>query len=408
MKKHILTDDALASTVIHVQTLGQFTITADGLSIDNQEIQAKKPWNILEYLILHRNQVLSSEDLIDLIWGDTQSNNPVGALKTLVFRSRKLLEPLGLPPHKLILQRHGSYAWNEQVQTLVDADEFEALHRQTLDESLDEDRCLALCKQALELYKGRFLPRSSRESWVAVLANHYHSLFLQIAHKALHLLVRKEDWKSIILLCRHVISLESFEEDFHYSFIYALYSSGEPELALKQYRSTTDLFYDKLAITPSERLKDLYKIIQNQTNDVTSDLSIIQDSMQEKELAAGAYYCEFSVFRDIYQIQQRTIKRSGDSLFLCLLTVRTQQGDLPKASVMTKAMDALYTAISSSLRKGDVYCRYSIAQYMILLPADSYENGRSTMKRIVRNFKKVYSRRDLTIEYAVQAVILQN
>lgn len=393
--------------VIHVQTLGQFSVSIGGHSINNKENQAKKPWSILQYLIAFRNRDITSNELIELIWSDDQSANPGGALKTLVFRSRKLLEPLGIPPQELIVQRRGSYAWNPEYQTLVDADEFEALCLRAADDGAGKDEQLRLCLQAIDLYQGDFLPKSAWESWVAPISARYHSLYLQAAHKAVELLTSLSNWEEIATLCEKAIRIEPFDEDLHYSLIYALHSAGRQNLALEHYKRTIDQFYNEFSITPSERLKDLYKIIRDEEHGVTTDLSIIQESMQEQQRTDGAYYCEYSVFRDIYQLEQRAIERTGDSIYLCLLTVRLENGELPKTSVMVRAMDALNRAISGSLRRGDVYARYSIAQYIVLLPTASYENGCSVMKRITTSFKKEYFRKDLVIDYALQSVLLR-
>lgn len=390
--------------VIHVQTLGQFAVSVGERSIDNQANQAKKPWSILEYLITNRNREISSNELIELIWADEESNNPGGALKTLIFRSRKLLEPLEIPPQDLIVQKRGSYAWNTDYEIIVDADEFESLCNSAASLEQDEERQLDLYLQALNLYKGDFLPKSSWEAWVIPISTYYHSLYLQTAHRCIQLLSGKDRWKDVIDLCKRAISVEQFDEDFHYYLIYALYNIGEQNRAMEHYRFATELFYNEFSITPSERLKDLYKIIRDEKHGVTTDLTIIQDSMQEEQNGAGAYYCEFTVFRDIYQLEQRAIGRTGDSIYLCLLTIRNAQDELPKSSIMVRAMESLNTAITHSLRRGDVYCRYSIAQYMILLPTASYENGITVMKRIIHNFKKYYSRRELTVDFSLQSV----
>lgn len=393
--------------VIHVQTLGQFSVSIGGHSINNKENQAKKPWSILQYLIAFRNRDITSNELIELIWSDDQSANPGGALKTLVFRSRKLLEPLGIPPQELIVQRRGSYAWNPEYQTLVDADEFEALCLRAADDGAGKEEQLRLYLQAIDLYQGDFLPKSAWESWVAPISARYHSLYLQAAHKAVELLTSLGNWEEIAALCEKAIRIEPFDEDLHYSLIYALHSAGRQNLALEHYKRTINQFYNEFSITPSERMKDLYKIIRDEEHGVTTDLSIIQESMQEQQHTGGAYCCEYSVFRDIYQLEQRAIERTGDSIYLCLLTVRLENGELPKTSVMVRAMDALKRAISGSLRRGDVYARYSIAQYIILLPTASYENGCSVMKRISTSFKKEYFRKDLVIDYALQSVLLR-
>lgn len=394
------------NNVIHIQTLGQFSVSIGENSINNSANQAKKPWSILEYLITFRNRDITANELIELIWSDDQSSNPSGALKTLVFRSRKLLEPLGVPPHDLIIQRRGSYAWNPKYQTIVDADEFEKLCHLAAMEGVNKEQQLLLYRQAIELYQGDFLPKSSWEPWVVSISARYHSLYLQAVHKSIELLALADDWEEITRLCEKSIQIEPFDEDLHYSLIYALHNSGKHNLALDHYNRTIDLFYNEFSLTPSERLKDLYKIIRDEKHGITTDLSSIQESMQEHQRADGAYYCEYSVFKDIYQLEQRAIERTGDSIYLCLLTVRTSSGELPKTAVMVRAMESLGKAISGSLRRGDVYARYSIAQYIILLPTTSYENGCNVMKRITMSFKKEYTRKDLVIDYSLQSVLL--
>ena len=52
-----------------------------------------------------------------------------------------------------------------------------------------------------------------------------------------------------------------------------------------------------------------------------------------------------------------------------------------------------------------MYSRYSVSQYMILLPTSTYENGEMVLKRISQNFRKKYTRKDLILNYSLQAVL---
>ncbi len=85
---------------------------------------------------------------------------------------------------------------------------------------------------------------------------------------------------------------------------------------------------------------------------------------------------------------------------MCLLTISNLKGELLKPAVQTRAMDELGSSIRNSLRRGDVYSRYSVSQYLMLLPTATYENGEMVLKRIIQNFKKEYSRKDLSITYS--------
>lgn len=387
-----------------VQMFGAFHLSINGITISDRSSQAKKPWSILEYLITFHKREISSSELIDLIWSSKESANPGGALKTLMFRSRKLLDPFGIPTNHLIIQKSGTYAWNPDIELVIDTDQFEDLLQQSKNTFLTNEQRLDLLMQAVDLYKGDFLPKSSWEAWALPISTFYHTMYLQAAHTAIDLLLESADWARIIGLCQRALAIEPFDEDFHYFLIYALYNNREQNQALEHYQYMTNLFYNEFAITPSQRLKDLYKMIRNKEHGVTTDLSIIQESMREMQRNDGAYFCEFSVFRDIYQLEQRSIERTGDSVFLCLLTLQDERGDLPKLSILTRGMNHLQTAVQTSLRRGDAYTRYSVSQYMIMLPSASYENGAMVMARIVRNFKKAYSRRDLTVSYSLQPI----
>ena len=52
-----------------------------------------------------------------------------------------------------------------------------------------------------------------------------------------------------------------------------------------------------------------------------------------------------------------------------------------------------------------LYTRYSISQYIILLPTVTMEKGEMVMKRILGNFRRLYSRKDLIVDYKLQPVL---
>ena len=103
---------------IYIHTLGGFSIEAGGKVINDSSNQSKKPWALLEYLAIFQKKDISPAELIQVIWPDDPGVNPAGALKTLMFRSRKLLEPLDIPPQKLLVQQRGTYAWTKEYTTV--------------------------------------------------------------------------------------------------------------------------------------------------------------------------------------------------------------------------------------------------------------------------------------------------
>jgi len=398
-------ESSINDNTVYVNMLGGFSITLDGKHIDAMGNQSKKPWNLLEYLIAFRKREIALEEMIDLFWGNDDSNNPSGALKTLLFRSRKLLTPLTESPQDYLIHVRGTYAWNPDVETVVDIDEFEALCDHIFSTGTSAEYQLGLCLQAFDLYKGDFLPKSSWVSWVIPISAYYHSLYQKLVHKIVTLLKEREDYQKIIDICQRAIAIEQFDEKVHYELIYALYKTGNQQAALDHYNHTINMLYDEFAITPSDDLKELYKTIQDTKHGITTDLSIIQDSLREETEERGAFYCEYAVFKNIYQLESRAIERTGDSIYLGLITISDSRGKLLKPSIQTRAMAELGEAICRSLRRGDAYTRYSISQYIILIPTATYENGEKVLQRIASNFKKDYTRKDLNVQCSLMALL---
>ncbi len=392
-------------SVIHVNMLGGLSISIGDREIVDQNNQAKKPWSLLEYLITFRGRDIPVEELIDLFWKDEASNNPAGALKTLMFRVRKLLEPLGYPTQELIFQNRKAYGWTKDFKTVCDTDRFEDLCLQSEAGGLSDDSRLALSLEAFSLYKGNFLPKSEWEAWVTPIHTYYHTLYQKLVSRILLLLDERKDYPTVIDVCQKTISIDPYGEDAHYYLIFALYQSGNQLMAMEHYQHVNDMFYNEFAITPSIRFKELYKLISDKKHGITMDLSTIQEILSDGSTEKGAFCCEPSVFRDIYQLETRAIERTGDSIFLCLITISNLKGELLKPAVQTRAMDELGESIRSSLRRGDIFSRYSVSQYLMLLPTATYENGEMVLKRIVQNFKKAYSRKDLSITYSLQSII---
>lgn len=389
---------------IYIKTLGGFSLKVGDKEIADNNNQSKKPWCLLEYLVVFQKKSISPGELINIVWADDPGVNPGGALKTLMFRSRKLLEPLGIPPQKLLVQQRGSYCWTQEYPSFLDIDQFESICTQVLNQNRDDESALALCLEGLALYRGDFLPKAEYESWVIPISTYYHSLYQKLVYKTVELLTKKEDFSQITSICQAAVGIEPFDEEFHYHLVYSLYRDGHTSQAIEEYNHTMDLFYNEFSISPSDRFKDLYKIIRSKEQGINTNLDSIQEALKEESLG-GAFYCEYPVFHDLFQLERRAIERTGDSIYLCLLTISDLEGRPPKSSLLNKAMEHLNTAIRNSLRCSDVYTRYSISQYIILLPTVTTEMGEVVMKRILSNFRKLYNRKDMTVDYKLQPVL---
>ena len=116
------------SITVYVSMLGGLRLEVEGKVLTDQVNRSQKLWNVLCYLLLHRDRDVTQAELVELLWPGENSSNPVNALKTLLYRVRSLLEPMfpdGVAP---ILSKRGAYCWNPAVDCRLDIDRFDALY----------------------------------------------------------------------------------------------------------------------------------------------------------------------------------------------------------------------------------------------------------------------------------------
>ena len=91
---------------LRIQMLGGFSLKLENRELQDTDTRSKKAWTMLAYLIVHRDQPVSQNKLIDLLWGnELDSSNPENALRITMHRTRGLLERIpmvGIAVYRLI------------------------------------------------------------------------------------------------------------------------------------------------------------------------------------------------------------------------------------------------------------------------------------------------------------------
>ncbi|MCI8419293.1 MAG: SARP family transcriptional regulator [Oscillospiraceae bacterium] len=398
-----------AKPILQINMLGGCSLQYGDKTVDDASYHTKKSWTLLEYLIIFRSREIPVEELMELLYPGDRGTNPSGALKTLVYRVRSMLEELGLPDSRdMILVTRGSYAWNTSVPMVLDADRFElACQRASAPWMMPEEK-LATCLEAVALYKGDFLSKSMGESWVVSLSAYYHSMYVHLVQTTIGLLMSRDRWEEVISICSQAILIDGYEEYFYYYLIRGLVKTGRIQQALEQYKRMYNIFYTELGVTPSAELAALYREICRESGRSAkrevSDLPSISRFLLQDDRISGAFFCELEVFKDIYSLEARSVARSKRGVYLALISASMRDGSVPPLKMLNNYMDKLGDCIQSTLRRGDVVSKYSISQYILLLPTSSSENGRLALGRITSRFLEKYPRCPLVLRTGIQEI----
>lgn len=390
---------------IDVHMLGEFSITINGNQLTNLKGRTKRVWMLIEYLLANRKKDISLDQLVDILWEEGECGDPLNALKNLIYRARSLLREIAhTEDAEFIKFERNTYTWNNDFDCVIDTEQLVELHQQASSQTKPEEERIALYKNAIALYQGEFLPKSSYSSWVISAAAYYSTLYCDCVLQVCSLLIEKQSYQQIIEICESALIHIPLEESIHKMLLYAYISANQRNRALDHYNHVINLFYKELGVDITDSMRPVYKQLINNINHIEIDLSVIKSDLKEAVATSGAYYCDYDVFKSIYRIQARSIRRTGQSIFIVLFTLTDTEGCIPEQAVSEQAVSRLKDAILISLRKGDIVASYSATQFIIMLPFISYENAEVVASRILQKFRYEYRKNNVKISTRINAV----
>ena len=387
---------------LKVNFLGGFSLFYGDKPILETYSKNNKVVFLLQYLLYNRGKSFSKESLMDLIYEEEETDNPANALKILVHRLRKLLLAMGLPEADYIENSEGKYRWNSKIPCEIDTATFDEAYKMASMTSTLKEQRLAYYLKAINGYKGEFLGHHSAEKWVVPLRGYYQETYIKALKKAFELINENQEYELMLSIANKGSAIYPFDEDILYIKLFALQAMGKTKEAIHEYSLAVNLIFDEFGVAPSSEIVRLFTEISSAAQDLIESVSDVKKHLNEMESDDGAYYCNFQNFSDAYQFLIRGLERSGLSAFLMLCSITNKQGKpLEEEELLKEASKQLKEATKEALRKGDLYTRYSVSQYLYLLVGINQENCRLVFERVENNFRKNMKNKPIAVNYKV-------
>jgi DNA-binding SARP family transcriptional activator len=397
----------MADNTIYITTLGDFSIKYNNNIVSDSINRAYKPWNFLAYLTVNKERSISSGEISALVWDEKQESNTHGSIKVLVHRVRSFLAPLSKgKDFNPITFKKGVFTWNYADNTVMDFEIFENLLSEANENDTPESRSFSLYQEALSLYKGDFL-HTNKSTWTSTIRDRLHTAYVNAVCRFVELCYKSKKYNLAVSTCERALYIEKNDERLYYHLIKSLYLTGARSEALQKYHETTEVFYKEFGITPSDDIKLLYREITKALNVTEKSIQVVQSELQESLATKGAFFCEYEIFKDIYQLTERGCRRSGETAFLCLLTLISDiDGGVTPTDTRhyNKCMEELKQVVQDTLRRRDVYARYSLTQFVVLLNDVTMENASVITERIIRSYKRVHPSKDVRLDSKIAAI----
>jgi DNA-binding SARP family transcriptional activator len=356
-----------------------------------------------EILLYYRLNPLTKEQLIDLLWND--SDNPSSALKFAVHKLRQLLslQPMFKDLDLIVTTRNG-YGINPDIAMLVDTEEVDRLWRLANDKTVSIIDKRELLNQLSAFIKQPFLINSAHLMWTVPIREYYSGLYNRSLLFLLNEFELEKQYDKVMDLAQNALKMEPFNEEFHYYYLNALVLSAQYRKAIDYYENLSKQFYKEFNLQLSLRTKNLYNFIIAKEELETLDISELMNNLNDNSEFQGALYCEYEVFKRLYQIALRSSERTDEQSYVMLFDLNCSENDY----VVSKMLERLKTAIGVSLRKGDVFARMNVSQFILLLPCKTEENAHMISSRIQQAFYKNTDRKLARIHYHISRLSRNN
>jgi len=372
---------------LKIHTLGQFSVSRGNRLISSEARRSYKLWELFKFIISNRGRSVPGEVIIDSLWPNQDYNDGRNSLHSMIYRLRQLIDDNcdGASSVSSIIFSAGTYTWNEATNCWLDSLHFEKLclsARQL--SSTESEKAIPLYMEALELYKGDYLPELSYTEWTIPLRNYYHRLYVNAVQEAINLLNKNGDHEKVIEICEKAIQLEFYKEEIHGAYLLALLKVGSISQARSHFEYASSIFHKEMGIDLKDVLPEISILQELHLTNINWDLSMIRQHLDKSIDPPGCMLCYPDVFRFIYKTELRRSERSGIPIFLAMFMLESHncQPELEHQ----KHMDLLHRTLESSLRRGDVICRWNERQYLLLLTALDAEQAVKAVNRIQHSF----------------------
>jgi len=215
------------------------------LALDRTPIELTTPpktLHLLAYLLLHRHEALTRDQLAFTFWPDRSEAEARGQLRRYLYRLRQLL-----PPGDWLITRGESVQWNLAADYVLDVQEFESAAGSPPDE-------LAAAQQ---LYVDDLLP-DLYDDWLMLDRERLRELYLANWQTLLAVYRDRREYARAIDCAQQILKREPLRETIVRELMRLRAASGERARALADYRQFQARVQEELGVPPLPETIALY------------------------------------------------------------------------------------------------------------------------------------------------------
>lgn len=239
--------------------LGALAVAVDAVE---QPVAGSKAAAILAMLVIHANQRVSIEALMQAAWGDGPTSGTVSTLESHIWRLRTLLEP-DRPARRassILVNESGGYRLVGAGHS-IDSLHFDEIGRDVRELLAAGDAASAIIRadDALALWRGQPYGVFAEQDWARPAVARLDEIRSQVSERRIEALIACGSHDHALADLEPLIAAAPFREHLWCQQMLALYRTGRIEQALSTFQRARAVLNDEIGTEPGPELGDLHR-----------------------------------------------------------------------------------------------------------------------------------------------------
>jgi len=282
---------------LEYRILGPLEVACEG---NVAPVRSGKERTLLAALLVRPNAIVSTDELVDALWGEEPPESSANAIQVHVSHLRRAIRAIG-PRHgaaQVVVTRSPGYLIRVGPDEL-DAELFDRLREAGRREIRDGDLVHGsnALRSALALWRGPALSEFMYEPFAQVAIARFEALHRSIWQELIGAELALGHHASVVGELGGLVRSHPLQEDFRAQLMIALYRCGRQADALEVARDTRRVLADELGIDPSMELQRLETAILIQDGSLDLPEGSPELEIDEIDGAGGTALLERHVIR---------------------------------------------------------------------------------------------------------------
>jgi DNA-binding SARP family transcriptional activator/transposase-like protein len=246
---------------LRIELLGGFRIYQNSNSVTGWKTEQAK--DLFKILLSAPGQYFVRDQLIEYLWPESTYEQGARSLRTRVHELRKVIEHGEKPTDSIIETGKEVYRIRPNADLTLDVQDFDHFIKQAQRHQMSGrlQNAIECYQQAINLYKGNYLPEDRYKDWAFQEEQRWRRIYLTALLDQSDCLARRGKYRAAIDCCLRSIEIDDCQEDVYRQVMFYYHLMENRGKALAIYEVCVQVMDKSLDTTPSDPTQILYQQI---------------------------------------------------------------------------------------------------------------------------------------------------